>query len=402
MATFQYKAKTKDAQTVAGQVIADNREDAVEKVNQMGLTPVSVAEGGKTGKGRAARLKGKIRHKDVYRFSRQLVSLLRAGVPILKALDAIGAQIGKASFKVVIEAIHSGIRGGRSFSDCLAEYPQIFTGLYVTMVRAGEESGRLKEAVGSIAQYLEHQNEVASRVRSALAYPVFMTLFGFGTLFFILTYVMPQIMGLYVHLDQTLPTITVVVMTVSSFLVRWWAVVLLGIVIVTGAIHQWSKTPAGRVSLSRFVIALPWLGMFLMKIELARFSRTLELLMKSGVSIVRSMQLAIPIVRNELLREQLTKCQDELLAGRSFGESLAQAKEIPAMMGQMIRVGEESGALGPTFEEIAQNYEMETNESIKVMMTLLEPVLILTVGAVIGLIVVAMLMPIFELDVFSG
>jgi type II secretory pathway component PulF len=400
MARYQYRAKNKEAQTIVGQILAESKEDAVEKINQLGLVPVSIEEGTAEFKKRTVRAHG-ITVKEIYLFSHQLASLLKAGVPILRALETIASQVRDPYFQGVIASISLGIRGGKSFSDCLLEYPNIFSLLYATMIKAGEESGRLRESVVAMAEYLRTQNELMAKVRMAVIYPSLMMLFGLGTVIFILTYVMPQITRLFVDLKQTLPLPTVVVMAISGFLVKYWTVSALALLIIIGMLKKWASSFAGQVALSHLTLRIPGVGSFWLKVEMARFCRTLELLLQSNVTLIRAMQLSIPIVKNESIREQLTKCQEDILSGRSFGASLKERHVIPPLIGEIVTVGEESGLLWETFHEIANDYEQQTSESVKVMATLLEPLMIVVVGSMVGFIVLAMLLPIFQLDVFA-
>ncbi len=406
MPTFQYKAKkdsagTADAvDTVLGQIVAENKEDAVDKINQLGLVAVSVEEGGLSASGRSFTARAQVKSKELYLFSRQLVHLLKSGVSVLRALEVISGQLKNAYFKNMIQSMCSSIRNGSSFSDCLAEYPHVFSSLYVTMMRAGEESGQLRKAVSDMAQYQRQQEEIASKVRTALAYPIVMAVFGIGTVFFILTFVLPQITELFDSLDKSLPGPTIFVMRLSNFLIDGFIWISLFVIIAGVSIRKWGKSRAGQILKSRMMLGLPFVREFFLKIELARFCSTLELLVKSGISVVRAIQLSIPVITNDLVREQLSHCHAQLLDGKSFGESLKQADLIPPMMGYFIAVGEESGALGETFHDITESYEQETDETIKIMMTLLEPLMIMVVGSVVGFILVAMLLPIFQLDVF--
>lgn len=403
MPLFHYKAKMKDAQTVLGQIQAQTREEAVEKINALGLIPVLVDEqntdGSKT-HGQPLRPQ-KIPARELYFFSRQLANLIKAGIPILRTLELIAAQIKNPYFKRVIDMIYSEVRDGKSFSDSLAEHPQIFSSFYVTMIKAGEESGNLKSMVIDVANYLHEQSQIASKVRSALAYPLFMALFGVGTVVFILTYVMPNISSIFVNFNQELPLPTRMVMAVSDFLIHQWSWLLAGILVIVVLIKQWDRSPEGRLYKSQVLLKLPFLGPFILKVELARFCRTLQLLLKSGISIVRAMQLSTPVVGSEVIARELRKCQDDLLAGRSLGGSFKSLKIVPVLLGDLIVVGEESGSLGATLNDIAETYEQDTNEAIKLMTTLLEPAMILAVGSVIGVIVIAMLLPIFALDILA-
>lgn len=400
---FHYKAKMKNAQTVLGQIEAQNKDEAVEKINQQGLIAVYIEQKDALG----ARVSDeplrpqKIPSKELYVFSRQLANLIKSGIPILRTLELISAQIRNAYFKRVIEKIYDQVKDGRSFSDSLNDYPLIFSSFYVTMVKAGEESGNLKIMLSDIASYLSDQQELSSKMRMALAYPVFMGLFGLGTVIFILTYVMPNITSIFVNFNQALPWPTQIVMAGSDFLIHNGLWMFLGTVLIFGLIKQWDKSPEGRLYKSQVLLGLPVWGPFILKVELARFCQTLQLLLKSGIPIVRAMELSTPVVGSQVIVRELRKCQEELLAGRSLGASFKNLQIVPAMLADMIVVGEESGSLSVTLNDIAQSYEQQINEFIKLLTTLLEPVMILLIGSVIGFIVIAMLLPIFQLDIFA-
>ncbi len=400
---FHYKAKMKNAQTVLGQIEAQNREQAVEKINQQGLVAVFVEEHNAAGaKVSQKQLRPKkISAKQLYLFSRQLSNLIKSGIPILRTLELIGEQMRNPYFKGVVENIYDEVKDGKSFSDSLGQYPGIFSNFYATMIKAGEESGNLKAMIADVAEYLQAQEELASKVRMAMAYPIFMGLFGLGTVIFILTYVMPNITSIFVNFNQALPLPTQIVMAISAFLIHNGLWMLVGASVIFALIKQWDRTKEGRLYKSQVLLGLPFLGPFILKVELARFCRTLQLLLKSGIPIVRAMQLSTPVVGSEVIARELRKCQDDLLAGSSLGASFKSLHIVPSLLGDLIVVGEESGSLSVTLNDIAESYEQDTNEFIKLLTTLLEPAMILAVGSVIGIIVIAMLLPIFQLDIFA-
>lgn len=401
MPTFQYKAKQRDAQAVTGQVLADNKEEAIEKVNQLGLIPVSIEELRDGTANKSVVRNGSVNTKTLYRFTRQLSHLVKAGVPLLRAMELVTIQLRHPYFQHVLQSISSAVRDGQSFSEALAEYPKIFSPLFVTMVKAGEESGNLKESLGDMAAYLQRQEEINGKVRMAMVYPALMALMGALTVIFILTFVMPKLTGLFQNLGQALPMATQVVMAVSDFMVHWWLFVVVLVLVLVVGLRRWGQTKNGQSARSQLVLSLPLLRDFALKVEMTRFCSTLALLLKSGVPIVRAIELTIPVVGNELIGEQLKKCQADLVAGRSLGESLRQASLLPVMISHMISVGEETGSLGETLRDIVETYAQETDDAIKVMTTLLEPVMIVVIGGVIGFIVVAMLLPVFSLDMFA-
>ena len=402
MPTFQYKAKNKTAQTVYGQVIAETREVAIEKVNELGLLPVHVQDEGLAQHPKARFIVRKVRSKDLYFFTRQLVTLIKSGVPILQSLDIIAAQIRDWHFKNIILSINAQIKEGKSFSEALAGYPQVFSNLYVAMIKAGEESGNLKDSLTEMASYQQRQAAFNSKVRTALAYPVLMLFLGIGTVIFILTFVMPKITDLFTHLNQALPAPTIIVMKISLFFLDYWMWIALFVFVLGLLIKRMEKSPAARMFKGQVKLSTPFLGDFLLKVELARFCRAFELLLKSGLPILRSLHLTIPIIGNPLIQNELEKCKEDLAAGKPLGESIKKARYLPPIMGHLIAVGEESGAIVATLHEVSEAFEQETEETIKIITVYLEPFMILAVGGVVGLIVIAMLLPIFQLDVFSN
>ena|SRR3989339_115293 len=401
MKTYIYIAKKRNAETVNGKINANSQDDAVNIINQLGLLPVSVTEEEVGKPGKKIVLARKVGTKELYVFSKQLVNLLRAGVSLLKALTIIEDQTANQYFRKVIYYIVQGVRNGKSFSECISEYKNIFPYLYVTMVRAGEESGNLQEMLSNVSKHLKRQEEISSKIRMAMAYPVFMAFVGVATICFILTFVLPKMSSLLESMGDALPLVTVILINVSAFLSKWWAWVIIGSLITAMVFHQWGKTKIGRFASSKAMLRLPFFGELVLKSELTRFSTTLLLLMRSGIPLVRALGIAAPIIKNDLLVLQLKKCEQDIITGGSFGESLKAASEIPAMMGHLISIGEESGSLNDVLAEIAETYEQEIDEKIKMTTTLLEPVMILLVGVIVGFIVFAMLLPIFQVDVFA-
>ena len=401
MKTYIYTAKKRNAETVNGKINANSQDEAINIINQLGLLPVFVTEQETKKNSKKIVIARKVRAKEVYVFSKQLVNLLRAGVSLLKALTIIEEQTANQYFRKVIYYIAQGVRNGKSFSECISEYKNIFPYLYVTMVRAGEESGNLQEMLANVAKHLHRQEEITSKIRMAMAYPVFMAVVGIATICFILTFVLPKMSSLFETMGDALPLVTVILINTSVFLSKWWTWVIIIVLSLFLGFQQWGKTKIGRFASGKAMLKLPFFGELVLKSELARFSQTLLLLIKSGIPIVRALGISIPVLKNDLIKLQLKKCEQEIVAGGSFGETLKGASEIPVMMGHLISIGEESGSLNDVLAEVAETYEQEIDEKIKMTTTLLEPVMILVVGIVVGFIVFAMLLPIFQVDVFA-
>lgn len=400
MSSYVYKAKKENAQTVVGQIMAQSEEEAIELISRQGLLPISVAERRVPGQGltpETTRVKG----RELYLFSRHLVSLLKGGISLLRALDICAQQTTDPRLKAILQKVTMIVRDGGSFSESLAGYPQVFSPLYVAMVKVGEESGNLKEMVRAITEHQRGQEELALKIRNALIYPVLMLTVGVLTVIFILTFVMPRITALMAASGQALPLPTQILMKLSAGLQSSWWWLILVIFVFSLVIIEWGKTVSGRMALNRLFMSLPGLGEFLKKAQLGRFCRTLELLLKSGVAILRALQLTTPLISHRPLQEEFQRLQQDLAAGSSLAQNLKNSKLIPTFMVNLISVGEESGNLSEALADVADHYELETNESIKTATTLIEPCLILLVGLVIGFLVMAMLLPVFQIDAFG-
>jgi len=401
MPSYIYKAKKDAVNAISGQVSAQNQEDALELINQLGLIPVSIEESNAEGVLYSNIREVTIKDKELYLFSKQLANLLKSGVTLLKALEVLSEQTKTIYFSRVLGDISIGVKSGRSFSTCLEDYPAIFSPLFVAMVRAGEEMGKLRQMLNSVADFLKAQEEFSSKVRSACVYPAFMLLIGVATVIFILTFVMPKMAVIFMDAGQALPWPTRVVMGTSHFCKAYgtWAAVFAAMGLL--AFNRWRLSSHGSVLTGQLLLNLPFARDLVLKVDLARFTRTMSLLLESGLSIIRSIEVAVPTMNNPQLKMDLLVCVENLAAGENLGHSLSNSKLVPLMMVQLITVGEESGSLQESLKDIAESYEADINETTKLITTVLEPVMILAVGLVVGFIVFAMLLPIFSMDIMA-
>jgi len=399
MSIFHYRAKRKSGETVYGEIEASNQEEAVELINRQDLLPVSIEDKDVTVSSKQRPPKqGRVAAREVFLLTHQLANLIKSGIPILRALVLLSRQTRNGYFQFILSNIERGIKDGKTFSACLLVYPKIFNPFYVAMIKTGEESGSLKEILIRLAEHLRRQEEISSKVRGALAYPALMALVGMGTIIFILMFVMPRIINLFSSAGEELPLATKILIGISTGLREGWVVILAGLIAAGVLFLRWSSSAAGRRAISRAKLKFPLYGVFVLKVELAYFCRTLGLLLKSGVPIVKGLQIAIPVLGNEMIKEDFVNCQKDLVSGASFADGFRSSKLVPVMMTDLIVVGEESGLLEEVLSDVATSYEQETNETIKTLTTLLEPLMILIVGSVVGFIVIAMLLPIFQID----
>jgi type II secretory pathway component PulF len=400
MPTFKYRAKN-GPDNVEGTIEAQNREEAIEKVHALGYLPMRIEEVVLKSAALAAARKpigGRIRLKDITTFYRQMASLFKSGVPILRAISIISKQTTNAAFQTMLMKIYAEVKDGRPLSQTLTNYPRYFSPLDVAMVHSGEKGGALPEVLFKIADYRLKQEEVFSRVRNALIYPLLMAVVGAGTIIFMLAFVMPRLMGIFSRTGQELPAATKILLAISSALQNWWWVILVVVIGVVVAVRQGSKNPSQKKALSRMKLNMPVLKDFVLKSELSRFCRTMELLLKSGIPMLSAIEVAIPTLNNDVIKDALSASYQALREGGSFGKSLESTKVFPAFMANLLVVGEESGRLDEALGEIALSYERDTDDAVKVLTSLLEPLMILVMGLVVGFIVIAMLLPVFQIN----
>jgi len=404
MPIYVYRAKKGSDKIVEGSIEAVNEKEAVEKLSQGGYLPIKVKESAQPKTAEAPSLavrRYRIRSSEITIFSRQLSSLLKSGVPILRALNVISGQSESPSFRNILTEIHNAVEDGAVLSSVLEQYPGVFPPLYVAMIRSGENSGALPEVLLRIADYRTKQEDIMSRFRMAMAYPLLMAIVGAATIVFMLTFVMPRLTRIFSSMGGNLPLPTRILISISQALRQWWPWIILVLALVIFAGRKEASTKAGKIFVSRLNLRIPIFGKFILKTELIRFNRTLELLIKNGVPILKAMNIAIPVVGNEVIKNQLKQSYQELERGGSFGRSLKDSTFCPPFMCNLIIVGEESGKLEEALAEVASSYERDTDETIRVMSTLLEPLMILVMGLIVGFIVIAMLLPIFEINLMA-
>ncbi len=399
MTVFAYKAKQGPVKTVEGRLVADSRSAAAAKLEAMGCIPVWVEESDELPADQAPEPRRiRVAPGDVTVFTRQLGGLLRAGVPILRALSTIQEQTENTVFRTVIGDIVGGVRDGKMFSESLVRYPRLFPELYVNMVRSGESAGVLDEVLMRLAEARETDDELRGKVLSALAYPAFVLAVGFASVFIILTFFLPKIMGLFQGMGRVLPLPTRIVMAVSGFFADYWGwmVALGGLAVI--AFGRFLRTKRGRLVVDGWVLRLPLLGKFARDTDIVRFARTLALLVRAGIPVERALTLGGHTLMNRRLRTGvLTVAEETVRQGATVASGLRKCPEMPAFVTSMVAVGEESGRLDEVLLEVASFYQRELDRGLKLITTLLEPVLILLVGIAVGFIIFAMLLPIFQI-----
>ena len=404
MPVYEYTALDGSGKSVNGIIDADSPVAARQRLRGSGIFPVDVKETSsrprdlRSGPVSVSALLKRIKPGEVSVATRQLSILLGAGVPLVASLEALISQITNSLLKKSMAQIKESVNEGNSLAYALSSHPRIFSNVYVNMVRAGEASGSLDVVLERLADLGEHQQALRGRFKAALAYPVFMFFIGTLVLFFLITFVVPNITQIFSEMHQTLPIPTVVLISLSNFLKSFWWLILLAATAGIVIIRQLKNTPRGRYVWDEVKLRIPVLGPINNKMAVARFGRTLGSLLKAGVPLISALQIVRNIVDNVIIADVIDNTVDEIQAGKSLASPLAQSRWFPSIVVQMISVGEQSGELEAMLSKIADTYDRDVESQIMAMTSMLEPVMILVMGLIVGFIVVSILLPIFEMN----
>jgi general secretion pathway protein F len=410
MNSFRYQAIAGNGATVDGVIEADDRKAALHLLGKRGLFPSTLdacatAVAAPTTSVEAkpspepSRTFGKwVKRKEVTAFTREMSALLGAGIAIPQALDGLGDEEENPALRAVVLTIGESVRKGIAFSAALEEHPRLFSKLYVSMVRVGEEAGVLPTVMTDLAQLLEHEDEVRSEVLSAIAYPVFVLVFGICTVTVLLTVVLPRLFGMLQDMLSILPLPTLILLKVSTVMHQYWPWLLLGSLGVAGGLRGFLKSARGAEAWDGVKLSLPVMGGVFRSAALSRFARTLGTLVKSGVSLLPALKIVEHTIGNLVLGKLIAQVTEETRGGDSLAAPLRKLGIFPKTVVQMISVGEESGKLDQMLLKVAEIEERHMRGRIKTLISLLAPALILVVGALVGFIVIALLLPIFKMS----
>lgn len=439
MPTFVYKAKDKKGAPVEGSMEAEGRAAVVSRLQQMGYFPVAINQGikrggkvvasGATKKGAAApKAKGGkeapkastssssdgqtfmewwnsrrgITSGDLAGFNRQLADLLGAGIPLVKGLAILNKQTSNEKLREVIFAILDDVQGGTTFADALAKHPKVFSKLYVAMVRSGEAGGMLDDVLQRLADFSEQEEQTRGKIKSALAYPVVMVIAGSIAVFVMFSFIIPRITATFEQLNQALPAITQLLITMSDATQEYWLIGLAVIAVVVVITWQFLQSNEGRAMWHRTQLSLPLMGPLIQKSEVARFARTLGSLLRNGVSILVALEIVKEVLNNQVVRGEVEKVVEEITQGSGVAQPLKNSKVFPPIAVNMIAIGEETGRLPEVLLRVSESFEGQVERAVRTLTSLLEPIIIVIMGAIVAFIVIAMLLPIFSLDPSGG
>jgi len=411
MAVYAYKGLNDLGKAVSGIVDADTAKTARLKLRKTGIFPTELTEHERddgtaaTGMARLANLNAnfgqyfeRVTPQELAMITRQLSTLVGAGLPLVDCLSALIEQLDTARVKRVFSQVREQVTEGGTLADAFKAHPRVFSDLFVSMVRAGEASGALDVVLLRLADYTESYAKLRDKVRSALTYPVLMAVVSFGILFALLTFAVPQITRIFAETGQDLPMVTQVLLAASGFMQQYWWVILLLIAIAGLVLRSSIQTPAGRERYDRFMLSVPYAGTLQKKVALARFSRTLSTLLTSGITLLAALDIVKNVVNNSILMKAIGEARDSIREGHSIAPPLQKSGLFPSMLVHMIAVGERSGELEKMLAKAADAYDNEVEMSVASLTSIMEPVMILVMGGIVLFIVLAILLPIFEMN----
>ena len=403
MPIFEYEALNAAGKNIRGIIDADSARTARTKLKGQGIYPTEIRE--EDAAAQRAPLSdlsfglfGRIKAKDLALASRQLATLMEAGIPLNSSLSALIEQMGNPLLKKIITQIRERVREGSSFADALALHPSVFSNLFIGMVRAGEVSGTLALTLGRWADFSEHQVGLQQRIRAALTYPIFMFVIGFGVLFFLMTFVVPTVTKIFSDLGRALPLPTLMLISVSDFLSRFWWALVCSIGVLAFWLRKTLRSESGAMAWDRLKLKLPLAGNLHRRLAVSRWSRTLGTLLSGGLPLLQALEISQGVVGNRLLSQTLGHARERIREGEEMSLSLRQSALFPSVVLEMVSVGEKSGDLGKMLEKVASTLENEVEAELRSLLSLLEPVMILIMGVGVGFIALSILLPILEMS----
>ncbi|NFN94148.1 type II secretion system F family protein [Clostridium botulinum] len=395
MPNFKYRAMNTDGEKIHGNHEADSKGEVIEFISSNGYYPLMVEEIIES-KQIEFKFNNKVKLKDLSIFCRQFYTMLDAGVPILTCLNILTSQTTNAKLKETLKEVEDDVEKGGVLSNAMRKHTEVFPGLLVSLVSAGEASGNLDSIMLRMANHYEKENKVSNKVRNAMIYPIILGLVAITAVVFILTYVMPTFTDLFIESGLNLPWSTKFLLWSSASLKAHWFMILLAIVGIIIAIKYYLKTEQGSIAASKLKLKLPVIRRLNEMIIVSRFTRTLSTLLSSGLPLVQALDIVIGVIDNKIAEDAILKVKEKVVRGESLNSSLRETEIFPQMLYSMIKIGEETGSLDDILNKTADFYDEELESTIQTTVALMEPALIVIMGVIIGFIIISIMIPMFD------
>jgi len=400
MKKYGYVARDLAGAQIKGFAQAANSNEVLNQLREQGLTPISVKDVSKKGSTKAQQ-KGhrkRIKSADLAALCWQLATMLEGGIPITTALDIIGDDTDNAQLQEILKQISEKVKKGQPVSECVAEYPKVFNRLCCAMILAGETGGNLAKAIGKLAEYFENRDKLAKKVKGAMAYPIFVLSFIIIIVVFIMAFIVPRFRKIFDQIGGTMPAFTRGFMGFYDIL-HYNLHYIIGFVIVLVVFAKlFSRTKKGHYLFSRLSLSLPMFGSILSQAFVATFCRTTSTLLSSGVSVLEAFNILTGMTDNDIIKSAIVQTRENIVGGSNISLSMSTAGFFPNMVIKMIQVGEESGSMPEVLEKTSEHYERKIDATVTMLLSLLEPIMIISVGAIVSVVVIALYLPIFTMS----
>ena len=398
---FTWEGKTRQGSVQKGEIAANSKEDVLALLRRQNIQPINVVA-----KPRELKLSfgaPKVKDKDIVIFTRQLATMIDAGLPLVQCLDILGSQTENKTLAKTVNQVRSDVESGATFADALKKHPKIFDNLYCNMVAAGEAGGILDTILGRLAAFMEKFAKIKGQIKSAMIYPSVILFVAVSVVALLMVVVVPMLANIFVEAKMQLPFPTRVVMAISNFLKSWGGLVLLFVIIgFFVALRQFRKTEKGQRTTDAIALKIPVAGSLIQRVAVAKFTRTLGTLLTSGVPILEGLLIVSRTAGNKVVEEAILATRQSVSEGKTLADPLGRAKIFPAMVVSMISVGEATGALDNMLNKIADFYDDEVDSAVAALTSMLEPMLMIFLGITVGFVIVAMYMPIFQMGAAAG
>jgi len=397
MPVYKWEGKTLRGAIKRGELEAASEGALRIQLRQQNIIPTKIFSKGKELKLQLSIGGRRISQKQIAVFTRQLATMIDAGLPLVQSLDILASQQENKAFKDVLTSIKDDVESGSTFAAALGRHPKVFTDLYVNLVVAGEEGGILDNILLRLSNYIEKAVALKKKVKSALVYPTAIVAVAVLVVTILLMFVIPVFERMFLSAGQSLPLLTLIIVGLSKLLKKYFLLVVVMLVVLFIMLRRYHKTESGKRAIDAFTLKIPVFGMLLRKIAIARFSRTLSTLVSSGVPILDSLNIVAKTAGNQIVEDAIMRARSSISEGETIADPLSRANIFPPMVTQMISVGESTGSLDTMLGKIADFYEEEVDNTVATLTSLLEPFLMIFLGGTIGTIVVAMYLPIFNM-----
>lgn len=402
MPQYQWEGRTLAGETRKGTSKASSGDALRALLRKEGVILTTMTETKETVKQQKYNPQKNIKNLEILLFTRQLSTMITSGLPLVQSLDILGNQIEDVNFRGIVKEIKEKIEGGSRFADALRDYPKCFDELYINLVVAGEEGGLLDNVLQRLAIYIEKSEKLKKKVKSAMIYPVAIIFVAFIVVFVLLLFVIPVFEKMFKEMGAELPAPTQLVINLSQLIQAYWYIIIGAVVGLVVALKYYYKTDNGHRAIDRLILKLPLFGLLTIKASVARVTRTLATLLMSGVAILESMVIVAKVAGNKIVEEALLVARSRVSEGRTMAEPLEQAGIFPPMVVQMVQVGESTGALDSMLNKIADFYEEDVDNMVTNLTAMMEPMIMVFLGVVLGGLIVAMYLPIFKLGQAVG